>query len=608
MAEQVAHEERFPALGAAEPVFDSSLAVPAPAVRSTAAASSIPMQQHGPDGSVAGGTPAAAAGWGAALTAGMVDSAAPANVDVGAWQPYGLWKQQKERLLQTRGQVAHTGNNIPAIWEQQQGQLGEQEATTEQPGSGRQQAAAAGSPFTQHSSSVRRGRVPALPAGSLAAAAEAAAVSASPMARSVRGMAADSPVQSPALHRTRSGAATRPSASPPSGAAIFAAAAAAEVASPQQQLAVAPSPAQLSPESVRFRQQFLPHVRAPAAGAAAAGQEAGGQTLSPGSQLQRRAAAAQAAAVEELEMQRLISEQQLLQRQAGHGLGTVPSHQQAAGHLVAGQRQHTPTSRYAPQQPKQASPASTGAASAARYPQVQQQPEPQPQEQQSQEERMAAALISARLAQAEQVGMGGVGAVRRARLLACVHERQCCASKPLQRYFFTQLLRLPSLVGYLLQMSPLSSLQALRSSIALMAPPPALVAAGGGVAAAWTAQQQQIQGILARLEAQFRWALCSNLPSRSGHSPRHIRRLCMWRDLVLTSHLRQQHPGIGRLPQTIPAAAGPPAGSSASSRRRTRSSGTSWSSRWAAAALLLVAFAAQGAHANVLFMNAVCAF
>lgn len=52
-------------------------------------------------------------------------------------------------------------------------------------------------------------------------------------------------------------------------------------------------------------------------------------------------------------------------------------------------------------------------------------------------------------------------------------------------------------------MSPLSSLQALRSSIALMAPPPALAAS---VAAAWTAQQQQIQGILARLEAQFRWA------------------------------------------------------------------------------------------------------
>lgn len=57
-----------------------------------------------------------------------------------------------------------------------------------------------------------------------------------------------------------------------------------------------------------------------------------------------------------------------------------------------------------------------------------------------------------------------------------------------------------------LQMSPLSSLQALRSSIALMAPPSALTAAGGGVAAAWAAQQQQIQGILARLEAQFKCA------------------------------------------------------------------------------------------------------
>ena len=410
MAEQAAYEERFPALGAAGPVFDGSLAAAAPTVRSSAAASGTPTQQHGPDGSVAGGTLGAAGGaaaWGATLTAGTGGGVAPANVDVGAWQPYGLWKRQKERLLQTRGQVAHTGNSIPAIWEQQQGQSGEEEAATEQPDSGQQQAAAAGSPFTQHSSSVRRGRVPALPAGSLAAAAEAAAVSPSPMARSVRGIAADSPVQSPALHRTRSGAGTRPSASPLSGAAIFAAAAAAEVASPQQQSAVAPSPAQLSPESVRFRQQFLPHVRAPAAGPAAAGQEAGDQALSPGSQLQRRVAAAQAAAVEELEMQRLISEQQLLQRQAGQGLGTVPAHQQAAGHLVAGQRQHTPTSRYAPQQPQQASPASTGAASAARFPQVQQQPEAQQQEQQEQEERMATALISARLAQAEQVGGRG---------------------------------------------------------------------------------------------------------------------------------------------------------------------------------------------------------
>ena len=67
---------------------------------------------------------------------------------------------------------------------------------------------------------------------------------------------------------------------------------------------------------------------------------------------------------------------------------------------------HTPTSRYAPQEQAQASPASTGVGSVARYPQVQPEAQQQQQQEQSQEERMAAALISARLAQAEQVGYG----------------------------------------------------------------------------------------------------------------------------------------------------------------------------------------------------------
>ncbi len=410
--EQLAQQERFPALGDAEPVFDSSLGAPAPLARSHAAAPGSPMQQP-----VLGrGSAVGAAAWGATLTAGTGANPLPTDTDgTGAgWQPYGLWKQQKERLLQNRGQVAHPSSGIAAIWDQQQGMPGEQQLAAEQPGSGRAWAAAAGSPFTRHSSSGRGERVPALPAGSLTAAAEAAAVAASPMARSVRSRGEETTPQSTALHRMRPGAATRPSASPPTGAALFAAAAAAEVASPQQlPAAVAPSPAQLSPESKRFRQQFLPHELVPAPGGAAAGQERSGHSLSPGSQLQRRAAAAQATAVEELKMQRLISEQQLLERQAGQQAGAVP-----AAHAAPVQRQRTPTSRYAPQhqeQQAQASHVSAGVGSVTRYPQVQQQQQQQQAEQQqpTQEERMAAALISARLAQAEQVRAGRT-------LLACL--------------------------------------------------------------------------------------------------------------------------------------------------------------------------------------------
>ena len=119
-------------------------------------------------------------------------------------------------------------------------------------------------------------------------------------------------------------------------------------------------------------------------------------------------------------MQRLISEQQLLERQAGQQAGAVPAQLHGTTHPAAVLRQRTPTSRYAPQpqeQQAQASHVSTGVASVARYPQVQQQQQQAEQQQPTQEERMAAALISARLAQAEQVRAGKARALLNA---ACI--------------------------------------------------------------------------------------------------------------------------------------------------------------------------------------------
>lgn len=75
------------------------------------------------------------------------------------------------------------------------------------------------------------------------------------------------------------------------------------------------------------------------------------------------------------------------------------------------------------------------------------------------------------------------------------------------------------------QMSPVRALQALRGGLALMAPPPAALAATGGDAAlaAWAGQQQAMQGILGRLEAQFRWAAVEDC---------HVRAL--WRQMQAT--------------------------------------------------------------------------
>lgn len=70
------------------------------------------------------------------------------------------------------------------------------------------------------------------------------------------------------------------------------------------------------------------------------------------------------------------------------------------------------------------------------------------------------------------------------------------------------------------QLTPISAIQALRSSLALMAPPPGLAAPGGH--GAWSGQQQQMQCILGRLEARFRWAPCMRIVKAWQHSASRI--------------------------------------------------------------------------------------
>lgn len=387
------------------------------------------------------GVPAAAAA-AAAAKPGQLGGKAE---EAAAWQPYGLWQQQKERLLQTQGQEGRAGSGIPARWQQQAAQQKEIEAAEEEEGQQvqREQPAGDPSPFTQHSSTGGLALHPAV----LAAAAEAAAGSSSPMAKSVRaaGSVPQSPVRySPASLRQRqrclqppphspepvaSGAAAAAAgvsvpASPGQapGAALFAAAAVAAAASPVQAPVVEPpSPAQYSPESLRYRQQQgLPQLRVPttaaaraaAAAVAAAEQEAAaaaaeemGGHYSPGSLRQRQAAAAQKLAMSQLQLQRLLSEQQAdMARHAAEAAAEVEGHP-PEGLQAAPPAAPTPASRFAPAQQQPAATPASAMGSVAGAGQPYHTPLGQPMD-----AAASAALISARLAQAEQVRTAAEGA------------------------------------------------------------------------------------------------------------------------------------------------------------------------------------------------------
>ena len=304
-----------------------------------------------------------------------------------SWQPYGLWQQQKERLLRTRGQHGSgTGSGIPATWDPADVAAAEAQAQADAAAAAaaaqaQAQAPAPGSPFSQYSAAQRGAPLPPLRAGTLAAATAALAAGGadSPAARSVR--AAGSVPQSPVLYSPESlrqrqlrqqqqlpprspssaaavaaAAAARGASCPASpaaapGAAVFAAAAAAAAASPMHVPgAVAPSPPQLSPESTQLRQQQrlqLAPVRVPPADVAAAEPEQSG-AISPGSQRQRQVSAARAAAVSQLQLQRLMSERQ-------QDLQSAAEEEEAAAEAGDGvlppPGQLTPTSRYAPPAP-----------------------------------------------------------------------------------------------------------------------------------------------------------------------------------------------------------------------------------------------------------------
>lgn len=292
-------------------------------------------------------------------------------------------------------------------------------------------------PASQHSGVGGQVLPPALQAAALADAIAAAAGSSSPMAKSVRAAASlpQSPMRSPVRYSPESqrqrqrfyhlppqspSAAT---AAPPSpgqaaaGAALFAAAAAAAAASPvQAPQSVPPSPAQYSPESLRCRQdlhhqQQLAPVRVPPASAVLAAEQAAlaaeqrvvaqvaqatSGRHSPGSRWQRQAAAAQQAALAQAQLRRLLSEQQQEMQAAA-----AEAEAEAEG-LQAQAPAPTPTSRFVSAVPAEqqqqrfatATTPGTGVGSAGFL----QTPLP-PQHSAA----CAAMMISARLAQAEQV-------------------------------------------------------------------------------------------------------------------------------------------------------------------------------------------------------------
>lgn len=427
-------------LGAAAALFTTNAASAQQASPSSLRPRSVPGSALGP-GSAAG-TPSSAAGAGGKYG------------DAQAWQPFGMWQAQKERLVATRGQAAHAGSGIPATWDpselhaqQQQQQQAEASADTVEAAAAAEaavgSAAPAGSPFTQGSSAGLQQRPPpSLRAGTLAAAAAAAAGSASPMAKSVR--AASSLPQSPVRYHPESlrlrsqqqqQAPAPASPGPAPGAEVFAVAAAADAASPMRAPAPEPpSPMQLSPESQRLRQLIVrappPELVEAAAEAAQRLQAAappdaatvadpGAQPTSPGSLRHRQAAAAQAQAVAQLELRRLQSEQQGALQEAA---AEAASAQEAPLAQLGG----TPTSRYAMPQaaPQQepvlqagGSPATVVGSAGPRYAQAGLSAEPAAAWQGS------AALVSAHLAEAQQVGgiamWGAVGTSDLIRVLGC---------------------------------------------------------------------------------------------------------------------------------------------------------------------------------------------
>lgn len=312
--------------------------------------------------------------------------------------------------------------------------------------------------------------------------------------------------------------------------------------------AVPPSPAQLSPESLQYG-RAQPQA-ASAAQRAPAIDYAGRD--SPDSQRFKQHAAQTSMAVSQLQLRRLLSEGQ-------QGMQTAAAQAAAAGEDVVedgqteawpeGQPQLvTPTSRYCPPQQQQQQQGPAGAetprgsvvGSAAAGQRTSSPSMQRPEQQQQPAPGVPAAVISARLAQAEQV----TGAA------ACLCQPDTAArasswagnssrgSTLLDRHApngalaHTRDPRPPAC----LQLTPISALRALRSSLALMAGPHGAADRG----AAWASQQHQMQGILERLEARFKWVLgkgsrqavqgvCLRCATQSGrrpleHQPGHVGR------------------------------------------------------------------------------------
>ncbi|KAL4420123.1 hypothetical protein ABPG77_000294 [Micractinium sp. CCAP 211/92] len=426
---------------------------------------------------------------------------------------------QKQRILQDQGQAERCSSGIKAAWGQPAGQAaaGEQAGEPEpaegspQQGAGSEHQPAAldvgphgrrrsaahalhaghASPDAADAAAVAavapaaagwqwKGLLtprscPATELAAEAAAAAAAAATGGPSVQRSPGAASDkkrrqpqvasaraAPSQAAVSRRLHSGGPCSPLVPTGAGyaaaAALFAAAAAAPE-TPMAPTAVPPSPAQLSPESLQYG-RAQPQA-ASAAQRAPAIDYAGRD--SPDSQRFKQHAAQTSMAVSQLQLRRLLSKGQ-------QGMQTAAAQAAAAGEDVVedgqteawpeGQPQLvTPTSRYCPPQQQQQGPAGAetprgsvvGSAAAGQRtaspgmqrPEQQQQPAP----------GVPAAVISARLAQAEQL-------------------------------------------------TPISALRALRSSLALMAGPHGAADRG----AAWASQQHQMQGILERLEARFKEA------------------------------------------------------------------------------------------------------
>lgn len=313
-------------------------------------------------------------------------------------------------------------------------------------------------------------------------------------------------------------------------AAVFAAAAAAPE-SPAMPTVVQPSPAQLSPESLRYRQslaQAAPSVQQ-AAKIGATGQH------SPDSQRFKQQAAQTSVAVSQLQLRRLMSE-----AHQGMPAAAAEAEEDLLEERLAGIEREahlaTPTSRYWPpqqEQQEQQAGAETprgsvvGSAAAAGRPsspdlkaQVKQQPL---------SPGIPAAVIGARLAQAEQVGRAcrclcvmTVSAAKRASgdnmcltHSFCLHRvphhprlacRLCSAASSARAPSPVLPTATPPPAPHTtprpsLQLTPISALRALRSSLALMA---GAHDGAAGRGAGWAAQQHQMQGILERVEARFR--------------------------------------------------------------------------------------------------------